>query len=184
MPSETLEASWHSQGPLLESLLAPMMSNLTFQEVVDCILHENLHNAQCSLDDLRACHAHICQELDELTKTHREESDKSSQKRIKKEIDMRCKDLESLKECISQHESHLAQDPSGDNTPNDDDLFGHGVEAEMAAAPGADDAPSESATTQASDPLQLKAKPMPWRWMKRVLSHLQLVLSPMRMMNC
>ena len=30
MASETLEASWHSLGPLLESFLAPMMSNLTF----------------------------------------------------------------------------------------------------------------------------------------------------------
>ena len=65
---------------------------------------------------------------------------------------MRCKDLESLKECISQYESHLGQDMSGDNTPNDDDLLGHGAEVEMAAAPGADDAPSESALTQASDP--------------------------------
>ena len=78
MASETLEALWHSQGPLLESFLAPMMSNLTFQEVVDCILHENQHDAQHSLDDLRACRAHICQELDELTKTHGEEYDKSS----------------------------------------------------------------------------------------------------------
>ena len=65
---------------------------------------------------------------------------------------MRCKDLESIKERISQHESHLGQDPSGDNTPNDNDLFGHGAEAEMAAAPGANDAPSESTMTQASDP--------------------------------
>ena len=65
---------------------------------------------------------------------------------------MRHKDLESLKEHISQHESHLGQDPSGDNTPDDDDLFGHGVEAEMAAGPGANDASSESATTQASNP--------------------------------
>ena len=40
----------------------------------------------------------------------------------------------------------------GDNTPGDDGLFGHGAEAEMATTPGADDAPSESAMTQASDP--------------------------------
>ena len=39
-----------------------------------------------------------------------------------------------------------------DNTPDDDGLFGHGAQAEMATAPGVDDAPSESATTQASDP--------------------------------
>ena len=67
---------------------------------------------------------------------------------------MRCKDLESLKEHISQHESPLGQDPSEDNTPDDDSLFGHVAEAEMAAAPGADDAPSESAMTQALDPPQ------------------------------
>ena len=65
---------------------------------------------------------------------------------------MRCKDLESLRERISYHESHLGQDTSEDNTPSDDSLFGHGAEAEMATAPGANDTPSESATTQASDP--------------------------------
>ena len=78
MASETLEASRHSQGPLLESFLAPMMGNLTFQEVVDCVLHENCRYAQCSLDDLRVSHACIHEELDELTKTYGEESDKSS----------------------------------------------------------------------------------------------------------
>ena len=65
---------------------------------------------------------------------------------------MRCKDLESLMECISKHKSHLGQDLSEDNTPDDDGLFGHGAEVEMAAALEANDAPSESATTQASDP--------------------------------
>ena len=150
MASKTLEALRHSLGPLLESFLAPTKSNLTFQEVVDCILHENWRDAQHSLDDLRACHVHIHQELDDLTQAHRE-SEKSSQKRIKKEIDMRRKDLESLKECISQYESHLKQDTSGDNTPDSDDLLDHGAEAEMATVPGTDDAPSESATTLASD---------------------------------
>ena len=137
--------------PLLESFLVLTMSNLTFQEVVDRVLHENLRNAQHSLDDLRALHAHICQELDDLTQTHRE-SEKSLQKRIKKDIDMRRKDLKSLKERISQYESHLGQDTSGDNTPKDDNLLGHGAEVEMAAALGADDAPSESTPTQACDP--------------------------------
>ena len=65
---------------------------------------------------------------------------------------MRCKDLESLRERISYHESHLGQDPLEDNTPSDDGLFGHGAEAEMATTLGADDAPSESTMTQASDP--------------------------------
>ena len=65
---------------------------------------------------------------------------------------MRCKDLESLRECISYHESHLGQDPSEHNTSGDDGLFSHGAEAEMATTPGANDTPSESAMTQASDP--------------------------------
>ena len=78
MASETLEASQHSQGPLLDLFLTPMMSNLTFQEVVDHVLYENWCGAQRSLDDLRACRACICKELDDLTKAHGEESDKSS----------------------------------------------------------------------------------------------------------
>ena len=47
---------------------------------------------------------------------------------------------------------HLGQDPLGDDTPDDDGLFGHGAQARMATSPGVDDAPSESATAQASDP--------------------------------
>ena len=53
MASETLEASRHSQGPLLDLFLTPMTSNLTFQEVVNRILYENRRDAQKSLDDLR-----------------------------------------------------------------------------------------------------------------------------------
>ena len=77
MASETLEASRHSLGPLLESFLAPTTSNLTFQEVVKCVLHKNQRDAQHHLDDLRACHARIRQELDELIQAHRE-AEKSS----------------------------------------------------------------------------------------------------------
>ena len=150
MASKTLEASGHSLGPLLESFLAPATSNLTFQEVVDRVLHENWHDAQHRLDDLRAHRAHIHQELDDLIQAHRE-SEKSSRKRIKKEIDMRCKDLESIKGHISQYESHLKQDTPGDNTRDSDDLLDQVAEAEMATAPGADDTPSESAMAPASD---------------------------------
>ena len=78
MASETLEALRHNQGPLLDLFLTLMMSNLTFQEVVDRVLYENRRRAQRSLDDLRACHARIHEELDDLTKAHGEESDKSS----------------------------------------------------------------------------------------------------------
>ena len=65
---------------------------------------------------------------------------------------MRRKDPESLMMRISHHESHLRQDPSENNTPGDDGLFSHGAEAEMATAPGGNDTPSESTTTQVSDP--------------------------------
>ena len=150
MASETLGATWHSLGPLLKSFLAPMMSSLTFQEVVDRVLHKNRHDAQHRLDDLRAHHACIHQELDDLTQAHWE-SEKSSRKRIKKEINMRRKDLKSLKGCIFQYESHLEQDTPGDNTQDSDDLLDWGAEAEKATALGADDAPSESAVAPASD---------------------------------
>ena len=154
MASETLKASRHCQGPLLESFVTLNTSNLTFREVVDCILQENRHASECSLNYLLACPARTCQELDDLTKAHGEsdQSDKSSRKRIKKEIDLRCKELEGLRERISYYESHLGQDPSEDDTPDDDGLFGHVAQARMATAPGVDDAPSESATTPASDP--------------------------------
>ena len=151
MASETLEALWHHQGPLLESFLTLKMSNLTFQEVVDCILQENQCASEHSLNYLWAHCACTQEELDDLTKAHGE-SDKSSRKRIKKEIDLRHKNLESLRECISYYELHLRQDLSEDNTPDDDGLFGHGAQARMATAPGVDNAPSESAMTQASDP--------------------------------
>ena len=103
MASETLEASWHNQGSLLDLFLTPMMGNLTFQEVVNHILYKNWRQAQRSLNDLMACHTCVCEELEDLTKAHGEEPDESSQKRIKKEIDMRRKDLESLQERISYH---------------------------------------------------------------------------------
>ena len=154
MASETLEASRHHLGPLLESFLTPRTSNLTFQEVVDCSLNENRRASQQLLHYLRGCRAHDHEVLDRLIKAHREldKSDKAARKSLKKEIDQRRKSLEMLKEHISYYETQLGQEQSEDNTPDDDGQFGHGAQAEMAPAPGADDAPSESATTPASDP--------------------------------
>ena len=51
--SQTLEATWHGRGPLLDLLLAPMTSSLTFAEVVECVLAENWHKVESSLDDLQ-----------------------------------------------------------------------------------------------------------------------------------
>ena len=46
----------------------------------------------------------------------------------------------------------LRQEPSEGNTPDDDGQSGHDAQAEMAPALGANDAPSESTATPASDP--------------------------------
>ena len=134
MASETLEASRHHLGLLLESFLTPRMSNLTFQEVVDCVLSENRWASQQSLHYLRGRRAHDREVLDGLIKAHREldKSDKAARKSVKKETDQRCKSLEMLKEHISYYEMQLGQEPSEGNTPDDDGQFGHGAQAEMA----------------------------------------------------
>ena len=105
--SLSLEATRHGRGPLLELLLAPMMSSLTFAQVVECVLAENWHRVESSLDNLQGHCAQLQGELDDFTEAHNRESHKSSQRRIKKEIDLRQKDLESLSVAISQHKSSL-----------------------------------------------------------------------------
>ena len=44
--SQSLEVTRHGRGPLLELLLAPMMSSLMFMEVVECVLNENWHSVE------------------------------------------------------------------------------------------------------------------------------------------
>ena len=157
LASKTLEASWHHLGPLLESFLTPRTSNLTFQEVVDCVLKENHWASEQLLHHLKGCHVHNHEVLEGLIKAHREldKTDKAAQKSLKKEIDQRCKSLEVLKEHISYYVTQLGQEPSEGNAPDDDSQAGHGAQAEMAPTPGADDAPLESTmtpATPASDP--------------------------------
>ena len=103
MASETLEASQHCLG------LTPRMSNLTFQEVVDCVLNENHQASQQSLHYLRGRCTHDHEVLDGLIKAHGEldKSNKATQKSLKKEINQRCKSLEMLKERISYYETQL-----------------------------------------------------------------------------
>ena len=158
--SLSLEATRHGRGPLLELLLAPMMSSLTFTEVVECVLAKNWHRVESSLDDLLGHHAQLQGELDNLTEAHKRESLKSSQKRIKKEIDLREKDLESLSVAISQHESSLGRGRDQPDSSSD-----HGAreaeEAKMAITPVADDAPPVSATTHPPDPPPVKEQTHP-----------------------
>ena len=53
--SQTLEAARHRKGPLVDLLLAPMMGNLTFTEVVDRVLDENWHREESSPAYLQGC---------------------------------------------------------------------------------------------------------------------------------
>ena len=65
--SLSLEVTRHGRGPLLELFLAPRMSSLTFAEVVQCVLAENQHRVESSLDDLQGHCAQLQEELDNLT---------------------------------------------------------------------------------------------------------------------
>ena len=158
LASETLEASWHHLGPLLESLLTPRTSNLTFQEVVDCVLKENHRATEESLHHLQGHRVHDRGVLEGLIKVHGEldKTDKAARKSLKKEIDQRHKSLKVLKERISYYETQLGQEPSEGNAPDGDGQVGHGAQAEMAPALApADDTPLESTmtpVTPASDP--------------------------------
>ena len=98
--SESLEASRHHLGPLLESFLTPRTSNLTYQEVVERVLTENHQASEESLHHLLGHCTHDQQVLDGLIKAHGEldKVDKATQKSLKKEIDQRRKSLETLKE--------------------------------------------------------------------------------------
>ena len=160
--SQTLEAAQQKKGPLVDLLLAPMMGNLTFAEVVGRVLDENQCYEESSLADLQGYCTRIRGELDDLIKTCQAESDASTRRRLKREIDLRRKDIESLKVAISHHQSNLGQGKSGDAAPDDDDLSDHGAgkaaEPEMAIAPETGDTPSVSAPEQSSNPSPAKSQ--------------------------
>ena len=74
----------------------------------------------------------------------------STQKWIKKVIDLQCKNLESLKGCISQEEFYLQEDMPEQDIPKSDDPLDQGAEVVVPPYSGADDAPSESTTAPVS----------------------------------
>ena len=148
--SETLDASRHCLGCLLESFLIPTTHNLTFREVVARCLYENRRNTQHHLNDLIRHRNQICEELDDLVEAHKGASG-SSQKRIKKEIDLRCKDLESLKGRISHEESYLQEDMPEQDVPESNDPLDQGAEVVMPPDSRVNDAPSESAAAPVFD---------------------------------
>ena len=105
-------------------------------------LYENRYNAQHRLNDLIICHNRVHEELDGLVEAHRAATG-SSRKRIKKDLDLQHRDLESLKARISHEESYLRED-----TPKrdiQDDPLDQDAEAEMPPNAGTDDATSEGA---------------------------------------
>ena len=147
--SESLEVGQHYLGPLLESFLTPRTSGRTYQDVVDRVLMENRRASEQSLRHLQECRTCKQEALERLIKVHTEldTADKATQKSLKKEIDQRRKGLEMLKECILHYEAKLWLEPSEGSTPGDDGQIHHDAQAEVALAPVADDAPSESAMT-------------------------------------
>ena len=71
MASETLDASRHCLGHLLESFLVPATHGLSFREVVARCLYENRHDSQCRLDDLVTHRDRVHEELDGLMEAQR-----------------------------------------------------------------------------------------------------------------
>ena len=149
LASETLDASRHCLGHLLESFLIPTTHDLTFREVVAHCLYENRRDTQHHLNDLVRCHNRVHKELDDLVEAHKGASG-SSRKRIKKEIDLRCKDLENLKGRISHEESYLQEDMPEQDVPKSNDPLDQGAEVVMPPDSRVNDAPSESAMAPVS----------------------------------
>ena len=116
---------------------------------------ENHRAADQSLRHLQEHRTHEWEVLQGLIKAHGEldKADKAAWKSLKKEIDQRCKGFETLKERISHYEAQLEQEPSEGGTPREDGQTRHYAQAEVALAPVANDAPSESTVIPAPDPL-------------------------------
>ena len=150
LASETLDVLRHCLGCLLESLLIPTTHDLTFREVVARCLYENWCDAQCRLDNLVRHRNQVCKELNDLMEAHKGASG-SSRKRMKKEIDLQCKDLESLRGRISQEESYLQEDMPEQDIPRGDDPLDQGAEVVRPPDSGADDTPSGGAAAPVSD---------------------------------
>ena len=91
--SETLDASRHHLGCLLELFLVRATHSLSFREVVARCLYENWRDTQLWLDDLLACCNRVREELEGLMQAHRE-STGADRRRVKKDMDLRRRDLE------------------------------------------------------------------------------------------
>ena len=156
--SSSLDVAWHSRGPLLEFLLAPQTSSLTFEEVVQWVLAENRNKTESSLDNIQKLWAQLQRELEDLSQAHKGEPNKSSQKKIKRDMEQKWKDIKGLEVTISHYESSLRrawvqpeETPASEDGLSDSGTEGAG-EAEMATTPVADDALPVSAMPEPLTP--------------------------------
>ena len=74
----SLDAARHGRGPLLEFLLAPQASSLTFEEVINWVLAENQYKIESSLDNVQKLWAWLQRELEDLSQAHKDGPVKSS----------------------------------------------------------------------------------------------------------
>ena len=152
--SYSLDAARHGRGPLLEFLLAPQASSLMFEEVVHRVLAENRYKVENSLDNVWELWDLLQRELEDLTEAHKVEPTKSSQKKMKRDMEQRRKDLKGLEATISQYESSLrrARVPSGEIPASEDDPSDSGAEGAMVTTPVANDAPPVSTAPEPLTP--------------------------------
>ena len=136
-------------GCLLELFLVPATHGLSFREVVARCLYENRCDAQLRLDDLLAHRNRVREEPAGLMQAHRE-SMGANRRRVKKDMDLCCHDLESLKACISFEESHL-QEGTPERDVQDDPPQGD-ADTEMSPEARANDAPSDNAVAPEPGP--------------------------------
>ena len=87
------------------------------EEVVQRVLAKDQHKTKSALDHIEKLQAQLQRELDDLSRAHRKELDKSSQKKMKREMEWKWKDLKGLEATISEYESHLRGD-CGDGSSN------------------------------------------------------------------
>ena len=152
--SYLLDVTQHGRGPLLEFLLAPQASSLTFEEVIHQVLAENQYKIESSLDNVWELWAQLQRELEDLSQAHKDEPGKSTQKKLKRDMEQRWKDLKGLEATISQYECSLRRawvqpegTPASEDDPSDSGAEG-AQELKMATTPVADDAPAVSATPE------------------------------------
>ena len=105
--SYSLDATRHGRGPLLGFLLAPQASSLMSEEVIHWVLAENWYKVESSLDNVQELWAQLQRELNDLSRAHKDEPEKSCQKKMKRDMEQRRRDLKGLNATISQYKSSL-----------------------------------------------------------------------------